>query len=303
MKRLIFISGILLLLSEIGNSQQLPLYSQYLMNGFLLNPAIAGSVNYIPVQLTARSQWVGIEDAPQTFAISAHTGLSNGKMGAGGYIYTDMFGPITRTGLLGAYAYHLQFAGTESKLALGLSASAFQYQLDETDLNLLDEDDQAISYGKETTFAPDATFGAYFYNPKYYIGFSAAQLFQFNVGINDNNKNRMIRHYFLMGGYIFKIGEKFDIEPSLLLKGTEKTPFQVDVNVKAYYMKSIWLGFSYRTSKDAICVLGLKITPFYFGYAFDYTFSPIQNYSKYGSHELMLGVNIGEGKSTGSTLF
>lgn len=53
-------------------AQQLPLYSQYMMNSFLLNPAIAGSVDYFPVILTARRQWVGINNGPSTQAISTH---------------------------------------------------------------------------------------------------------------------------------------------------------------------------------------------------------------------------------------
>jgi type IX secretion system PorP/SprF family membrane protein len=93
MKKLIFVifTGITIA----STAQQLPLYSQYMMNAFLLNPAIAGSVDYFPVRLTARQQWVGINDAPSTQALSAHYLFEYQKLGVGGYIFNDQFGPMS----------------------------------------------------------------------------------------------------------------------------------------------------------------------------------------------------------------
>ncbi|HEY4788176.1 MAG TPA: type IX secretion system membrane protein PorP/SprF, partial [Bacteroidales bacterium] len=42
-------------------AQQQPAYSQYTFNGFLLNPAVAGSEGYTSINVTTREQWVGIE--------------------------------------------------------------------------------------------------------------------------------------------------------------------------------------------------------------------------------------------------
>ena len=44
----------------------LPLYSQYLYNKFLINPAHAGSDGYTSLNLTVREQWVGYAGAPRT---------------------------------------------------------------------------------------------------------------------------------------------------------------------------------------------------------------------------------------------
>ncbi len=71
--KLVILFTLFLMGMAIGNSQQLPLYSQYMMNKFLLNPAIAGSDGYTSVNLTAREQWVGFSNAPRTHAISAQT--------------------------------------------------------------------------------------------------------------------------------------------------------------------------------------------------------------------------------------
>ncbi len=283
-----------------AQSQQLPLYSQYMMNGFLLNPAMAGAEKHIPIRLTARQQWAGITDAPATYALSGHTPIGE-SMGAGGYVFTDMFGPTKRTGIQGSYSYHLTL-GNDLKLGLGLSLSAFQYSLDETSLVSIESGDDAISGAVESTFVPDANFGAYLYSEKYFVGLAVQQLVQLDIqlGENSDNVNQMVRHYFITGGYTFDAGSDFKVQPSLLLKGTESSPFQVDVNVKAIYKDNYWMGISYRTSDAVIALLGVKYDKYYFGYAFDFTLSNISNYTT-GSHEIMLGINLG-GKDSGSRL-
>jgi type IX secretion system PorP/SprF family membrane protein len=97
------------------------------------------------------------------------------------------------------------------------------------------------------------------------------------------------------------LSEQFELEPSVLVKGTERTPFQVDFNAKAYYKKSYWLGVSYRSSNDIVAMIGFKVSKFYMGYSFDYTTTNIKNYSS-GSHEIMIGFNIKEGAQKGSSL-
>lgn len=299
MKKLILSLAIILTALSAANSQQLPLYSQYMMNGFLLNPAMAGSLEYAPIRITAREQWAGIKDAPSTYAISGHTPLGT-NMGVGGYIFSDMFGPVRRTGLQGSYAYHLKISN-ETNLGLGLSFSAFQYVLDENDLHIIDEGDVVLNGGTETVFVPDANFGAYLYGEKYFVGMAAQQLIQFKINIGDNNENQMVRHYFITGGYKFNLSEEFDLQPSVLIKGTEKSPFQLDVNLKAFYKRNYWLGVSYRSQDAIIAILGIKVDKYYIGYGFDYTLSNISNYTT-GSHEIMIGVNLGEGKNSGSRL-
>jgi type IX secretion system PorP/SprF family membrane protein len=303
MKKTAILSAVLILFSFAIKAQQLPLYSQYMMNGFLLNPAIAGSVDYFPVMITARQQWVGIKDAPSTQAISGHYLFNNQKLGLGGYLFNDKFGPISRTGIQACFAYHLPLTGIDSKLAFGLAFKAFQFKFDQAKLVTIQDDDPAINHGVISQFVPDADFGVYLYNKKYFVGLAATQLIQFNIDLGDStlDKNQIIRHYYGTAGYKFAAGESIDIEPSLLFKMTASSPINVDINLKAYFKKNYWIGVSYRTDKDIIAMIGLKVSKFYIGYAFDYTMSNIKNYSN-GSHEIMIGFNIKEGANKGSSL-
>ena len=131
------------------NAQQVPLYSQYVLNGFLLNPAVAGSEGYTAVNLTAREQWIGFNNGPGTYALSFQTrilkksyisrgssvrkrqqhGSRGGNVGVGGYIFNDRNGAVERSGFKGTYAYHLNFQ--QSQLSFGLSLVAYQFRLDE----------------------------------------------------------------------------------------------------------------------------------------------------------------------------
>ncbi|HBS88828.1 MAG: hypothetical protein A2W91_03855 [Bacteroidetes bacterium GWF2_38_335] len=287
--------------SQSVKAQQQPLYSQYMLNDFLLNPAIAGTTTYSPIALTARQQWVGIDDHPRTIALSGHTFLGrNDEMGAGGMIYSDVFGPIARTGVMGTYAYKIRITN-KTKLSFGLSLSAFQMKFDESDFNIIDDNDVAFTGAAETKMVPDANFGMYLYNEKYFVGYTTAQMFQFQVKINGaTDLSRMIRHHYILAGYKFTMNDNLKLEPSLMLRTTEKTSMQVDINAKVLYKDNYWLGISYRTGDAFIAMIGLKADRYFIGYAFDYTLSNLSDFT-YGSHEFLIGYKINK-QTKGKTL-
>jgi type IX secretion system PorP/SprF family membrane protein len=286
----IFVSSCLVLSAF---SQQLPLYSQYMFNRVLLNPAVTGSEDGVALRLTARQQWVGIENAPSTQILSGHLKIYNGTMGVGGVIFADRFGPESRIGIQGNYAYILPVFREQASLAFGLSIQVFQYQMNYANFTSLDADDPVLMYTKENSWLPESDFGMYLYADKYFAGISANQMIELPVKIGGESVevNSLLRHYHLLGGYKFTLTEAFDLEPSTLLKGTFKTPFQVDINVKGIYQDDYWLGFSYRSSGDVIAMLGLAYKEFVFGFAFDYATSRLSHYQS-GTYEVMLGYNI-----------
>ena len=74
---LIFVAG----LGFAAQAQQIPQYSQYMVNDYILNPAITGMHDYFEVKSNNRIQWVGINDAPRTFLLSVHGPFSKYNMG------------------------------------------------------------------------------------------------------------------------------------------------------------------------------------------------------------------------------
>ncbi|MFH1320190.1 MAG: type IX secretion system membrane protein PorP/SprF [Bacteroidota bacterium] len=284
-------------------AQQLPHHSQYMFNDYFINPAVAGSKDYNPAMLTFRNQWIGIDDAPITQTLSVHGSWSE-KVGIGGIIINDRTGPVHQTGLQLSYAYHLSVSN-EAKLSLGLAGMFYQHVIDKAEITLDEPNDNAILGGVEKKYIPEASFGAYFYSKKYYVGFSVPQLFQHKVDYDkddDLNFNKLVRHYFLTAGYYLKINEDLHAEPSFLFKVVAHTPIQFDINAKVIYKETVWLGTSYRNKESIVIMLGAKKNNFSLGYSYDITLTNIKKYSS-GSHELFIGMNIPSFKSSNSPSF
>lgn len=289
------------------STQQLPLYSQYMFNRMLLNPAVTGSTDAIDLRLTARQQWVGIDKGPSTQLISGHLSLVNGTMGVGGIIFADRFGPETKIGLQANYAYILPVFKESAKLAFGLSLQVFQYQMNYANLTYLDAGDPELNFNKENAWLPESDFGIYLYSTKYFAGISGNQLLELPVKIGTSyidrsNTSTLSRHYHLLGGYMFNLNTNFALEPSVLLKTTFKSPFQADINLRGIYKKDYWLGFSYRTDGAIVSLLGMSYKDFIFGFAFDYATSKISNFQA-GTFEVMLGYNIHRSEYSGRSMF
>jgi type IX secretion system PorP/SprF family membrane protein len=332
MKRLVKIALGLMSLSLISytaiKAQQLPVYSQYMMNGFLLNPAVAGHEGYTAVNVTAREQWLGLKGAPGTYAVSYQTRLlknsfisrlasiqrrkrvmsRSGRVGYGVYAFTDRAGAFNRTGLQGTYTYHIPL--DRSQLSFGLSLTGYQFRIDNSKMKLLDEDDQLLLNTERSAFIPDANFGVYYTDQHLYAGISAMQLFQTPLKLGADKEGpdfRMIRHYFVTAGYRFELSRDLLMEPSFLFKTTEKFIAQIDVNVKMYIKEIYWAGLSYRTGgsygiveesfkgkgSSAIIMGGIRVDKYYFGYAFDYNFNALGSRTL-GTHEIMAAVKFGD---------
>ena len=293
-------------------SQQMPLYSQYMMNGFLLNPAVAGSEGYTAVNLTAREQWIGLPGSPKTHSISAQTRIMknsfinkgnsvrihrksasrSGRVGLGGYIFNDINGPVSRTGVQVTYAYHIRMQN--SQLSFGLSGVGYQFSLNREKIKL-EEEDEFWNNSPKALFIPDANFGVYFTLPDLYCGISVYQLFQSSLRLGEKSyaEYRTLRNYNMMAGYDFHVNDNLTIEPSFLLKTNENFMVQADISSKVIYNEDYWAGLSYRTSGAMIFMGGVRVDKFFFGYAFDYSLSSIMKHS-FGSHELIVVMKLGD---------
>lgn len=304
-----------------ARAQQLPLYSQYMMNRFLLNPAVAGAEGFSHLNITSREQWLGYSDSydgsmgPITNAISGETRIlktsfrnkrrsiksrirrrrPSGRVGLGFSVYNDNNGKISRTGLQATYAYHIYLKNVQ--LSMGASSIFYQYRANLTAADFANPFDPAVqNMNKLTTYIPDVNIGVYVSDNNFYAGISSTQLMQswLKFGDSYNNEFKLLRHYYAMGGYRFDISRDFAIEPSAIFTLTERMSYTLDVNVRAFYMNDYWLGFSYRTPRTVIAMLGVSYMQYYIGYAFDYDISSISTINKYGTHELVLGMKFGD---------
>ena len=72
MKKIFYITVVACITGFAAFGQAKPFYTQYVLNNYILNPAITGIENYTDVKLSYRNQWAGINGAPVTAYFSIH---------------------------------------------------------------------------------------------------------------------------------------------------------------------------------------------------------------------------------------
>jgi type IX secretion system PorP/SprF family membrane protein len=283
------IVGIILFMamrSESSMAQQIPNFTMYNMNHYLVNPAAAGITYRVPVSISYRKIWAGMNNTPSVQYLSGNMLVAK-DMGVGARLFNYQIGPLRKTGLEGTYSYHLSVGSGDTKLSFGLSLLLYQFNLNKSEMLVEDIDDE-VFMGNEQMFVPDAGFGTYLYGSNYYVGLSVPQLFQRNIDLKSDVifQEKQVRHYYLHGGYIFEAGADFKIEPSLLLKFVEAGIFQADINALATYKDMVNFGISYRTSDALSFQLGYKNPDLFVGYAYDLILSGMRG-NTWGSHEIL----------------
>ena len=295
------------------HSQQTPVYSQYLLNGFLINPAIAGAEGYTAFNLTAREQWVGFSDGPATYALSFQTRIMRqsyianntavrkrsrnayrgGRVGLGGYIFNHRNGAVDRTGLRISYAYHLPLE--TGQLSFGLSMVGYQYRIDKDRVELENPDDAFWLGMQQSVFIPDADAGIYYTSKDFWVGFSVDQLFESALKFGGEGYDRLVmdRNYHVMGGYDFLLNEELTLSPSTHLKIAENGKIQADITGKLYIKQLYWAGICYRTGHSLVIGGGVSVDRLVFGYAYDIGLNSIMKHS-FGTHEFTFIAKFGE---------
>ncbi|HPF93119.1 MAG TPA: type IX secretion system membrane protein PorP/SprF [Tenuifilaceae bacterium] len=306
MKKVIIAAAAILLLSGLKSSaQQLPQFTQYMFNTYLINPAVSGTHNYYQMRYNNRFQWVGVTDAPQTYSISAYGPHGSKDMGFGGNLYHDITGPTSRTGGLFSYSYNMQISENGMRVSGGISLGFMMFRADGSKYEYGDAiviNDPAINLSTKSVFTPDATIGVLFYSTNYFFGASVHQLFGQKLYTTDKYTldeisgeeihtygiNKLKQHYMLMGGMMFPLTSDFLLEPSVLFKYMINSPIQIDINAKITYKDQFWGGLSGRWQDGLSILFGYNYDRYLFGYSFDYSLTGIRKFNG-GSHEIMIG--------------
>lgn len=269
------------------NAQQLPLFSEYSNNGFVINPAMMGWEGITALSTSYRHQWTGMPQAPRTATLSYRHMAEDLNMAYGGYFVHDQTGPTSFTGVNFLYAYHLKFKSEEdglydrNRLSIGLSLSGLGYRLRGADLRYIDPDDELIIQNNESQFFPDAGMGIFYYNDLYYVGFSVPQMISMRVRFNDDlalSTIRRVAHFYLNAGA--KIEVKMDdynpdrkhhhyIMPSFWIKYAPASPININMNLRYMYDDIFSASIGYSTDGSIISDFSVYFMERYrLGYAF-----------------------------------
>ena len=277
------------------SAQQYPLFSHYLLNDYAFNPAQAGQTDYLDARFVYRTQWVGIENAPQTQVLSLNGKLKELPIGVGGFLFNDRAGHIQRTGgSIGAS--FVQNLADDLRLSVGVNALFTQLRLTD-DFSTPDvETDPTLMNAMGGMFVPEFSAGVMLRsNDGWWVGVSIPQVIRTNLDFTANTQESFLnQHYYGMAGYKIPINDNIAVEPSVLLKYFQTSPLQVEGSARVFFQDQFWLGGSYRTGGAVMGLLGATLNDkFTLAYAYDLAASSLNTVNN-GTHEITLGYRFGK---------
>ncbi|CAZ96130.1 type IX secretion system membrane protein PorP/SprF [Zobellia galactanivorans] len=274
---------------SVAYGQQPPQYTQYMYNTAVLNSGYSAS-GTLEATLLHRSQWVGIDGAPETQSLSVQGKLRE-RIALGLTAINDNIGAANDLDINGTFAYEIP-TGYTTKLSLGVNAGI--------DVLKVDWSKGIYQDGLDPVFAENVNkirpvfgAGAYFYSSNWYVGLSTHNFLNSQI-YNDDEVEVTDRksQYYLMAGYVLDLSDNLKFKPAILTKHVAGAPITVDVSGNFLIKETLALGLAYRYNDAISALAGLHISKsFFLGYAYDYSTTGLKSYND-GSHEIILKYNL-----------
>ena len=276
-------------MGHFGFAQQNAQYTQYMYNTSVFNPAYTGSRGYLNATLGHRSQWVGIDGAPETQFLTLDYFNDIKNLGLGLNIVNDQLGPAKESSIAANFSYRIRLSRSSS-LAFGINASANFLDVDFSKLNpeyQLQLDASALE-GVNNLFSPNVGAGIFVFSDRSYFGVSVPALLEVrhykeNGRVASAAKEKP--HFYGIAGTVLDWGTtKF--KPTLLVKAAQGAPLAVDLSANFLFNETFSLGAAYRWDAAISGLAGFQITNnFLIGYAYDHSFHELRGS---GSHEVFI---------------
>lgn len=287
-KRVIFIS-FLVFTTLYSMGQQETRFTQYMFNLYEVNSAYAGSRETFSLAAIVRSQWTGIDGAPQMQSISMNTPILTKNIGIGIKIRNESAGASSSTRFSGSFAY--RFRLLRGKLAFGLSVGLLNNRFNWAKAEFKDPSDQVSNSGIENTYSPTFDFAGYYFNSSFYVGFQVDNLNQSQINVLVDGSSKNYSHFTAIIGKAFVINEKIVFKPSALFRSTQAAQ-QFELNLSFLFNETLWTGITFRSDTELSIILEYNLNQkLRFGYSYDFALNSIQSHNS-GSHEFFIGYDI-----------
>lgn len=274
----------------VSYAQQDAQFTQYMYNTININPAYAGSRGAMSIFALHRTQWVGLDGAPVTNAVSVNTPLNSSNLGLGVSVINDKIGPTNETAISADLSYTVPTSETY-KLSFGIKATANLFDLNVNKLNPENPVDPSLQNFNK--FTPNIGAGVYLHSDKAYVGLSIPNFIESKR--YDDNEVAIFKekiNYYLIAGYVFDLSSAVKFKPALLTKMVEGAPLQMDISGNFMFNEKITVGVAYRWSAALSAMVGFQVSDgLYIGYGYDRETTNLNNYNT-GSHEIFLRYEI-----------
>lgn len=292
LKYLLIASIIFLIGARKVFAQQKAMFTQYMFNGLVVNPAYSAMDEALNITALARQQWVGFKGAPNTQSFTVHTPINHSNTSVGMIIMRDQIGEvISETGASATLAHRVNLSA-DTYLALGVNGGLSKYNGDYS----LTGSPSAVSdpvFADQNSMRANIGFGAMIFSQKFYAGFSSPYFYYRDLQATSSAPTAYKPHYILQGGYITDLNDMIKFKPNVLVKYVSGSPVQIDVNANFLVNETFWIGGSLRSMDSFDLIAEVNLTPnIQLGYSFDFTTSRLAQVEK-GSHEVVLNFRLG----------
>lgn len=276
------------------NSQQFPLYTQYMFNPYLVNPSSLAPVRKSELNLLYRQQWTGIEDGPQTVQFDYQHAL-NDRMALGINLYNDKTILLSNISTMATFGYKVPLA-TDHVLGFGLSAGFLSSRIRVEDIPDVDSNDPVILNSSNNSFAFNGAFGVNYTYRNLIVGGSLIRLFDNNNSSADSVDNlafSQLKDKIVFAGYIFQLSETFTLQPNFSYRFTADNLNFYEASAIFSYREMISLGGGYRENFGPTAIARVAIKDLQIGFAYDFP-STKASVSTGGTNEIQLKWRFGK---------
>lgn len=271
-------------------AQQDPLYSQYINNPFVLNPAYAGLTDNLNLSFSYRNQWGGYQGSPKTLNANGHVSLFDNKMGVGVMMVSDQIGSSTTNEVMAAYSYRVKL-NSNKLFSFGLQAGITNYQVDNSKVNPYDTTDPLFGENINET-KPTLGLGVILKSEKFFVGVSVPRMLKTTMNVGGQEASLYTQHFYAMGSYLFFLSDRIRFKPAALLKMVSAAPASIDLNASLVLYENYQAGLLTRNFNSyGIFLQALLKDTFRVGYVFEMpTGSSVG--TNFTTHEITLGFRM-----------
>lgn len=274
-------------------AQQDPNYTFYRFNMNLINPAYAGASEMTDIGLNIRSQWAGVQGAPETQSFIFGTSVGK-NVGIGLSVVNDKTFIENQTSLALDFSYKLKI-NENSNLFFGIKGGFASYDANTEGLLTYGIQQDMSLMNIDGRFNPNVGAGLYLKNDNYFISFSVPKILtpdrlEQNEGLARLGIDKV--HYYLSGGHDISFSDSVILKPSVLLRYVDASPISLDLTTLIEFNNRFDIGAAYRLDESISGLFIFKTGWVDIGYAYEVALeNPIRN-SDNGTHEIMMSLSF-----------
>ena len=253
MKKGVVIILVFISLISVAYSQQ-PDIARFIPQPLELNPAYAGSYQQYRGNIYYRTQWIGFEDHPETFKLSAEVPFTKINSGVGLFYSSDHNGPINSTIYNLNYSYNFRLNKFNLQIGTGLNYNRFKIEL--SNIESTEGYDPIINHYDKKFDRLALLGGVFLYNNEFYISLSYRDVF---IYANDDELKYNKEYLNLITGYHFFKGRYISICPSIKMNSNFEKLSRPGLNLTTVLINKFWFSLTYEEYDYLTLGIGIDI--------------------------------------------